>query len=317
MLTLPDLREKKILFISSREEFSDTIKFRDSNVCLYRDDKCVDRISIHLVLAIFIIGQISLTSVLLKKLAEHGISIYFMDDSFKVYSSISSEAEGNYMLRSVQYMFSEKKELEFSKKLVKNKIANQATVIRKIQRQKYIIDDYLLKVDQARSIDSIRGIEGNFASIYFSVIFKDVGWYKRSPRTKPDIPNLLLDIGYTFMFNYIDGMLRLFGFDTYKGIYHQLFFQRKSLACDLMEPLRPLIDRHLIKQYNLKVINEKDFKFSQGSFRIKSFDMRKKYADIWLKLIMENKEDIYIFILNFYRYMLNPVKYSFTEFSYK
>jgi len=300
MLTLPDLREKKILFISSREEFSDTIKFRNSNVCLYRDDKCVDRISIHLVLAIFIIGQISLTSVLLKKLAEHGISIYFMDDSFKVYSSISSEAEGNYMLRSVQYMFSEKKELEFSKKLVKNKIANQATVIRKIQRQKYIIDDYLLKVDQARSIDSIRGIEGNFASIYFSVIFKDVGWYKRSPRTKPDIPNLLLDIGYTFMFNYIDGMLRLFGFDTYKGIYHQLFFQRKSLACDLMEPLRPLIDRHLIKQYNLKVINEKDFKFSQGSFRIKSFDMRKKYADIWLKLIMENKEDIYIFILNFY-----------------
>ena len=201
--------------------------------------------------------------------------------------------------------------------MVKNKIANQATVIRKIQRQKYIIDDYLLKVDQARSIDSIRGIEGNFASIYFSVIFKDVGWYKRSPRTKPDIPNLLLDIGYTFMFNYIDGMLRLFGFDTYKGIYHQLFFQRKSLACDLMEPLRPLIDRHLIKQYNLKVINEKDFKFSQGSFRIKSFDMRKKYADIWLKLIMENKEDIYIFILNFYRYMLNPVKYSFTEFSYK
>jgi CRISPR-associated protein Cas1 len=33
------------------------------------------------------------------------------------------------------------------------------------------------------------------------------------------------------------------GLDTMLGFYHDISFGRESLACDLMEPLRPLIDR--------------------------------------------------------------------------
>lgn len=71
------------------------------------------------------------------------------------------------------------------------------------------------------------------------------------PRTRADIPNLLMDIGYTFIYNFVEANLNLYGFDIYKGFYHQLFFERKSLVCDLVEPFRCLIDKQIRKMYNL------------------------------------------------------------------
>jgi CRISPR-associated protein Cas1 len=60
--------------------------------------------------------------------------------------------------------------------------------------------------------------------------------------------------------------LRLYGFDVYKGFYHKLFFNRKSLASDIMEPFRCVIDKALLKAFNLKQINEKDFKIVDGRY---------------------------------------------------
>lgn len=40
---------------------------------------------------------------------------------------------------------------------------------------------------------------------------------------KCDPLNTLMDIGYTYLFNFADAHLRLYGFDTYMGVYHQVF----------------------------------------------------------------------------------------------
>ena len=53
-----------------------------------------------------------------------------------------------------------------------------------------------------------------------------------------------MDIGYTYLFNFIDALLRLYGFDTYLGFYHKEFYQRKSLVCDVVEPFRCIIDKN-------------------------------------------------------------------------
>lgn len=138
---------------------------------------------------------------------------------------------------------------------------------------------------------------------------------RRAPQTKEDIINLLLDIGYTYLFNFCDALLKLFGFDTYKGYYHKLFFQRKSLACDIMEPMRPLIDQQIIKSYHLGQIKNNDFVFKNGCFDFKyGFKTSKKYSELFLKTITDRKEDIYNFILNFYRYIMNKERYKFVNF---
>jgi len=319
MLTLSDFKQKKIIFVIKHQNFKNEIKFHNCNIRLYKGNEFVNQISCHLVLSIFIIGDCTITSVLIRKVKEYGISIFLLNNSFQQYAEIMSVAEGNYALREIQYCMGSKKIMELSKIFIKNKIINQFKILKRLDKN---VGDEKLKqtlqtLESCKNVNQILGVEGAFSNYYFKNIFRDIGWYRRAPRTKEDIPNFLLDIGYTFLFNFIDSLLRLFGFDTYKGIYHQLFFQRKSLSCDVMEPIRCLIDYELVKAYNLGRINKKDFKFKNGRFSFKKYDIQKKYLDIWFDLIMKNKVEIYTYILEFYRYLLNPEKYKVPYFSPK
>lgn len=151
------------------------------------------------------------------------------------------------------------------------------------------------------------GIEGSFTKKFFSMYFEELNWYRRMPRAKIDEYNLLLDIGYTFLLNYVDSLLRLYGFDVYKGCYHKLFFKRKSLSCDIVEPFRCIIDKQLLKSFRLKQINKKDFKFANGQYSLE-YNKSKKYAGIFLEGILNYKEDIFNYIYEFYRFMMDDAK---------
>ncbi|MEI6222447.1 MAG: CRISPR-associated endonuclease Cas1 [bacterium] len=313
MLTLPDFKEKKIVFMANDNEEFHELKFKNSNIALYKDGTCVNQISCHLVLSLFIIGNTTISSGLIKNAKEFGISIFLLTNSFETYAEIMSEAEGNYKLRQIQYTQTKQSELAAARKIVENAVINQHAILKNYK--KIVPDQKSLKaIIQATTLDELLGLEGSNANKFFQTLLVDIGWRRRAPRTKEDIPNLLLDIGFTFLFNYVDSLLRLFGFDTYKGVYHQLYFQRKSLSCDLMEPIRPIIIRQLLKSYNLGQISEKDFEFNQGSYALKT-KARRKYVDIWFRIIMENKEKIYTYILNYYRHILYPERYPFPTFT--
>ncbi len=139
---------------------------------------------------------------------------------------------------------------------------------------------------------------------FFKTYFAQINWLRRMPRGKIDENNILLDMGYHFLFNFIDSILRLYGFDTYKGIYHQLFYQRKSLACDMMEPFRCIIDRALIKMHNLGQFKASDFGQRQGSYYL-SYRHSSKYAQIFLSEILRYKMEIYNYIREYYYLILN------------
>lgn len=319
MLSLPDLKEKKIIFIPAFGKLENVLKFRNNNLCLYREGKLINKVSCHIIISVYIIGEFTLTSQLIKKLKSYGISIFMLNQSFQCYAQIMSEAEGNFKLREIQYTASEKFELDLAKIIIANKVGNQYSLLKskKLRPDKGTFQSTLSAIESVTDFKSLLGIEGNYSSIYFRSLFKEVGWFRRAPRTKEDIPNLMLDIGYTYLFNFVDSLLLLFGFDTYKGVYHKLFFQRKSLSCDLLEPLRPLVDRELIKAYNLKKINEKEFSFKNGSFYFKTSELQKKYTWIWFNLIIDHKEEIYEYVLSYYRYVQDQKKYSKPQFLIK
>jgi len=310
MLQLPDFIQKQIVIIDPRNGTGvNDVKFKNENIVLYRDGEIINQVSIHKIFAVFIVGEMTLTSVLIKKLKKCGVSIFLLNRNFEEYASICAQAEGNYLLRHNQYHFSDA--LNFSKNLVKNKCYNQSILLKENAPELYKKTSRLrnhkeieLKVDQSISMDQLLGIEGNMAKSYFKTCFRDIGWYKRMPRSKIDITNVLLDIGYNMLFNFIDSLLRLHGFDTYKGIYHQLFFQRKSLSCDIMEPFRVLIDKALIKAFHLGQIDEKDFKLAKGQYFLK-IDQSRKYVRIFLDVLMDSKEDIFVYVKEFYFCILN------------
>ena len=146
----------------------------------------------------------------------------------------------------------------------------------------------------------IMGVEGVAAKIYFRQVFNQCNWSGRRPRIKHDYINASLDIGYTILFNYVDAILQTYGFDTYYGVFHKCFYMRKSLVCDLIEALRPIIDMQLRKSINLKQCKEEDFQVFSQKYAL-SWNENAKYIEIFLKAILEHQDEIFRYIRDYYR----------------
>lgn len=311
MLTAPDFAKKQIVFIDTSSIGECDLSFRNENIVVTDREGTRDKVPLQLLVAIFLHGQTTLTTKLIEECSKNGVSLFLLNRSMKIYASACPCADGNYLLRQRQYAISEEKELSIAKNIVANKIENQLALIRSLD-QKMIGEKTLLdykreikeKIAQATDMSTIRGIEGTAGRLFFGAYFGSIGWYKRQPRAKSDENNILLDMGYSYLFNLCDSLLRLFGFDTYKGVYHQLFFQRKSLACDVMEPFRCVIDRTLLKMHTLGRLDKSDFFVKNGAY-VLSYKKNAKYSRMFLDALMKNKNELYDYVRGYYYHILN------------
>lgn len=315
MLTLPDFREKQILFVQPSAGKEYRLKIKNQNIAYEEDGKVVNQVSCGKVISLFVIGELSFTSVLLRKCLENGVSVHFLKRNLETYATVGAEASGNYLLRGKQYTSSEPDRMSIARHIVKNKVANQLALLASrgenvIGNERISIADYQSflwkKIDEAEDNQILLGIEGEMSKRFFQTYFSDISWRRRVPRGKTDPDNILLDIGYTILFNYIDSLLRLFGFDTYRGVYHKLFFQRKSLSCDIEEPFRCIIEKKLLKMRHLKQIDDKDFKYSSQSRQyFLQYEYSSKYAKLFTEAILEEKEEIFSYVKSLYYFILN------------
>jgi len=320
MLTAPDFAKKQIAFVNTMNLGECDFSFRNENIVIAQKDGKKDKIPLQILVAVFLYGEATLTTKLLAKFSKNGVSLFLLDRSFRTYASICSYAEGNYLLRQKQYKISKNRCLSISQKIVENKMKNQIALLRSVG-EKTIKEETLLekkrewkeKIENASDLATLRGIEGTISRVYFRGYFGTIDWYKRMPRGKIDENNILLDMGYSYLFHFVDSLLRLFGFDTYKGVYHQLFFQRKSLACDMMEPFRCIIDRSLLKIHTLNRFDKSDFFVKNGVYQL-SYKSGSRYAKIFLEDIMKNKDDIYEYIRGYYYFVINEDEESFQPF---
>ncbi len=318
MLTLPDFREKQILFVQPELGKEYKLRIKNQNIAYEEEGKVVNQLACSKVLAIFVLGDISFTSVLLRECLENGVSVFFLKRNFQVYATIGAEAAGNYLLRERQYHISAHRQEWIAKHIVKNKMRNQLALlyqngVRTIGAGAMPIAEYQSRVehrvDETQENQKLLGQEGELSKVFFTSYFGEIGWRRRVPRGKTDPENILLDIGYTILFNYVDSLLRLFGFDTYKGVYHKLFFQRKSLACDLEEPFRCLIERKLLKMYHLGQVDKGHFVYyPKRNQYVLQYTESSRYAQLFTEAILEEKEQIFGYIKAYYYAMLNETE---------
>ena len=320
MLSLPDFKEKQIILalLSHGEKLS----FRNDNIVIKdKEGKIKHQSSCYRLFALFVVGHITVTTGLLQRAKKFGFSIIFMSHSLKPYASWNAGAEGNVLLRRRQYNYGSS---SIARKLVANKIHNQIGVLQKIRKKDDKIKTTIksLKICKQKVLLSsimekeLLGLEGIAGKIYFQALFKDFGWLARRPRTKMDITNCLMDIGYTLLFNFMESLLCLYGFDIYKGVYHKEFYQRKSLVCDLIEPFRPLIDYRIRKAFHLGQIKANDFTVFQGQYRI--FGKKSQpYLIFFIEELISHKVDIFLYVQSYYRSFIKdrPIdSYPFFDF---
>ncbi len=303
MLSAPDFSQKQIIFamLSHGEKLS----FKNDNIVVTNDDGIRFQTTCYKLFAVFVVGHITITSGLLQRAKKFGFSIVLLTHGLSPYGSWLAKAEGNIILRKKQYGY---KSLEIAQHLIANKIACQIDMLKR-RRQKSpelkqaikTLNGYAQRLpDEALELQQILGIEGIASRVYFQHMFDEMNWRGRKPRVKHDITNLLLDIGYTQLFNVVDAILNLYGFDVYQGIYHQTFYQRKSLVCDLVEPFRPIVDQAVRNAYKLGQINIDDFSFVQNQYRIIGKPAQ-PYIAILLKAILAFKNEIFAYIQQYYR----------------
>lgn len=308
MLTLPDFNQKKIVVVFTQE--GDKISFQNDNI-LIKDinNKIKYQYTCYKIFIIMIVGGFTITSGLIERANRFGFSIVFMTHSLRVYLTINSKMEGNTLLREKQYNNIESDLI--AKRIVINKIKNQKEQLLKIREKDdelkdtlKLLNNYMIKLENENlKIDEIMGIEGIAAKIYFEKMYNEFNWRGRQPRVKRDEINLLLDIGYTILFNYIEAIVNIYGFDIYKGVLHREFFKRKSLICDFIEPFRPIIDYKIRKIYKLSQINKEDFLIDNGRYSL-NWKSNLKYMSLFAEEIISYKYSIFNFVQSYYRWFM-------------
>lgn len=223
-----------------------------------------------------------------------------------MYSVIKAGLEGNNLLHKKQYEYNG---LGLARLIIYNKILNQRNTLNQIRKKTdylkegiALLDEYLerLSATDDWNRNTLLGIEGNAAKVYFPRVFENTKWKSRKPRIKFDYINSLLDIGYTILFNFIDCILNVYDFDVYQGVLHTNFYMRKSLVCDLMEPFRPIIDWRVRKGINLGQFKEEDFLVVSNQWQLE-YKKSNVYSMIFLEDLLENKECIFLYLRSYYR----------------
>ena len=320
MLERTDFIKKQIIFYFPAE--GDKLSFKNDNVLITdKDGKVKGQTTCYRLFILFVVGDTSITTGLIKRAKKFGFSICFMNQSFKINNFLGSRMEGNTLLRKRQYAYSG---MGLGQHIIYNKVLNQREALNMIRVKDELIkaaieklDGYLFNLQtQIYERESLLGLEGSASRVYFAQMFNNAKWIGRKPRIKPDIINASLDIGYTVLFNLIDALVNVYGFDEYYGVLHTCFYMRKSLICDLMEPFRPIVDYATRKAIALKQIKMEDFTVKNARYLL-GWKQSAIYTKIYLTALLVYKNEIFIYIRDYYRaFMKNLDEKDFPMFYY-
>lgn len=271
-----------------------------------QEKRILTKLPFQKILALFIVGHIRITTPLIDKCKKHNVALVVMKPSLRPVFYWADSAEANFLIRQRQYAF-DKEDISIARIIVTNKITNHKTLLQRTRKRDDLTllaieecDQYKNAALHSSEYTELMGIEGRMAKLFFSAYFQDMGWMGRKPRIKSDYMNATLDIGYTYLFNFIECFVRMFGFDIYVGIYHRLWFKRKSLVCDLMEPFRCIVDRTVRTAINRKQISEADYEVHKGEFRLKT-EKNKEYSQVFFDALVPYKTEIFNYVQAYYR----------------
>jgi CRISP-associated protein Cas1 len=229
-------------------------------------------------------GHVQISTQALQELCARGVTVSYLSSGGWLYGITRGMDHKHIELRRLQFATAADPArcLSLARRFTAVKIRNGRTLVRRnadaapayaIDRMKELID----AAEAAPSLESLLGIEGTAARVYFDAFatmlnppddaerlaFEFDGRNRRPPR---DPVNALLSFGYAMLVKDVAIALIAVGFDPYLGFYHQPRYGRPALALDLMEEFRPLIvDSVVLSAVNIGAIKRSDFVCRAGA----------------------------------------------------
>lgn len=289
------------LYVTSENSY---LGLDGENVVVYDDKKEIGRVPLHNLEGIVSFGYRGTSPALMGACADKNISLCYLTPQGKFLARITGKIKGNVILREQQFLSCKDEiiRLRIAKNCILGKVYNARWVLERAVRDHSMqidaeavktaslqLKSFLDYIQNAKSIDQLRGYEGEAASIYFGVFDelilqqkKDFIFQGRNKRPPLDNVNAMLSFVYTLLTNQITSALETVGLDPYVGYMHTDRPGRASLSLDLIEELRAVMaDRFVLSLINKKIVNGKDFTRKENGAVLMDTESRKKLLSEW------------------------------------
>lgn len=256
------------------------------------------QLPIHTIGGIVCFGNVTCSPFLLGFCAERDVAISFLTERGRFLARVQGPVSGNVLLRREQYRSADDMDIsaQITKSILTGKLANCRTVLRRalrdhsaklnveeIREASAKIDSSLERLQSNLPLNTLRGIEGDAAHVYFSVFDHliisqkhDFTFRGRNRRPPLDPVNCLLSFLYTLLLHDVRSALESVGLDPAVGFLHRDRPGRPGLALDMMEEFRPfLADRLTLSLINLNQVRDKGFKEMESGAVLMDDETRK------------------------------------------
>lgn len=207
----------------------------------------------------------------------HGIDFIVINSrhsehSFAVHAAHLRQAQRR--LQQYQLCNNTDHALPMARRLVRHKLTVTLRLIRKIPGRQTTdllaaLAEQIQQTWQCPDLARLRGHEGSAQRQLFNLwrqcLPSTLGFTSRQRRPPPDPVNALLSLSFTLAYQEAIRQCLIHGLDPWLGIYHQLAPGRMSLACDLMEPIRPLIEAWVVNLFNEGELDRRHFSQQAGN----------------------------------------------------
>ena len=153
--------------------------------------------------------------------------------------------------------------------IIAQKIENQALLLRKygFDDRAEMLEEYVAEIE----LDDVGNREGHAAKVYFNTLFG-----KEFNRDKDCFVNAALNYGYSIVLSDINRAVVACGRSTQIGINHRNEFNEFNFSCDLIEPLRVIVDEYVFNQGAREF--DKDYKFALVGLLNKRVKLDREYS---------------------------------------
>lgn len=256
-----------------------------------RDGKLEERIPLRFLKSLVVRANTRLDSLTLQRLAEANVAITFMNSGPHRTATVWS---GNNRIRIRRQQYRAAEEADRCTGIARHILARRLTVmggvINALEEQNLswsffeprVLDDWMARFDRAGTLAQLRGVEGSLSRNWFQGIgthipdkWRFTGRNRRPPR---DPVNALLSLSYTLFMAQVTQCIQAQGMDTALGFLHEPEAGRPSLALDLIEPWRPLLDLFVLQL--LPEFEVSDFTESREGVRLGKA-ARSRFFDRW------------------------------------
>ncbi len=289
------------LFVTTEDAY---LSLDGENVVVNREKEIVGRFPLHTLSGILSFTYAGASPALMGACAQREIGLSFCTPRGRFLARVTGESRGNVLLRRTQYRVADDPGpcCRLARNFLFGKVYNSRWSIERTCRDHALrvdvlrlkaasaqLNSALSAIAEEQSLDTLRGLEGSAASVYFGVLDemilndKEHFFYRgRSRRPPLDNLNAMLSFAYSLLAGDCAAALEAVGLDSYVGFLHRDKPGRTSLALDLMEELRPcMADRFVLTLINNRMVSPSDFEQTGSGAVFLTDTARKTFLRAW------------------------------------